>query len=706
MEKKKSRALLTEFTPPTDAEWREAVDKLLKGKSYDRIMLTRTYEGIQLQPMYRRQAIEGNPEDMPGFFPYTRSVHKSGYTIHSWEVAQEISDPTCDEFNTSLLRHLERGQTAINLILDQAGSYGLDPDHAQVGQVGAEGVSIASIADLSKAFAHIDLEKFPIYIHPGLSALPIAAMLVALAKRRGLDLKKLRGAIAFDPLGVLAADGSPRISLDSEYQKMASLVLWFADRCPQIRAIGVDGQIYHNGGGSATQELAFAVATGTEYLREMIKRNVPIDSAANSVRFTFSLGSNFFMEIAKLRAARMIWAQIVKAFGGSDHAQKMAIHGRTSKWNKSKLDPYVNMLRSTTEALSGIFGGCDSLHVSPFDETIRQPDEFSRRIALNTQSILKEESHFSFIIDPAGGSWYVEKLTDQLSNAAWRLFQRIEQEGGMFQALQQGFPQQETAQIQEERLKNLAKRKDIMVGSNMYPNIEEKPLESRKPDYDAIYRERSEHLKRLRASDGYADQVETLREFPDSFDKIVHAAGQGVTLGEIARLFPGHDKNQPTITPVTQGHASEMFESLRQAMDEYSDEIGYRPTVFLATMGPASQHRARADFSAGFFRIAGFDIIDNVGFETPDHAATAAIRSKAVIVAICSTDSTYLDIVPDIAEKVKAARPGTAIVVAGRPKDQTGALKEAGVDGFVYLGANVYESLVCFMKKIGVKLSD
>ncbi len=709
-----SERLLTEFSAPAYEEWRAAVDKLLKGKPYDKIMLTQTFEGIELQPLYRREDIENlaHIESRPGFRPYVRGKNALGFKAKPWLAAQEIPYPTYQELNEALHRDLAKGETAINMVLDRSTCCGLDPDRAKTGDVGAAGTSIASVTDMSKALAGIDLKEYPVYIQAGSSALVMAAILGAMMRKQGQDLHELRGAIALDPIGILALEGTLPVSLAGAYREMECLTKWAIEQSLQLQTIGVDVQPYHNGGASAVQELAFALATGLEYLREMIRCGFSIDDVAPRIRFTFALGSNFFMEIAKLRAAKMTWANVVKEFRGSEESQKMTTHGRTSRWNKTIFDPYINMLRTTTEAFSGVVGGCDSLHIGAFDEILGLPNEFSRRNARNIQFILQKESHLDQVIDPAGGSWYVESLTESVAKEAWNLFQAVERQGGMFKALQQGFPQEQVIGTRERQFRNLAKRKDVIVGTNMYANPAENRMTNRQPDYEAIHRERTEHLQEFRSSSDRVTVKKVLGKLsgilhgsPDQImENVIEAAFLGATVGEISQTLRANDGDKPSIESVEQHRRAEWFESLRAATEAYIENTGRRPRVFLANMGPVSEHKNPADFATGFFQVGGFEVLSNPGFKTLEAAAKAASESTAPIIVICSTDPACPDTVPRLTRQIKSQKPGKTVVVVGHPRDYIDTLKAAGVDEFIYSGVNMLVILVKLLQKAGVDL--
>ena len=436
-----------EFPPTPYEEWRRAVDKVLKGAPFEKRLITKTYEEIDLQPMYRQEDIEGLPhlDSLPGFAPYLRGATPRGYVASSWDVAQELPYATPAALNEALRADLARGQNAINLVLDRPTLAGVDADQAEADDVGRGGLSISSVADLAQALDGVDLEATPIYIQASTSALTFTALFAALVQKQGKSMAKVRGAIGMDPLGQLARDGRLPRDLDGIYEVMAQLVAWAKANAPQLQTITVQGSPYHNGGASATQELAFALATAVDYVRAMQARGSNIDDIAPRIRFSLSIGANFFMEIARLRAARLLWAKIVEAFGGNEASQKMSLHARTSAWNQTVCDPHVNLLRATTEAFSGAVGGCDSLHISPFDELVRVPDEFSGRVARNTHTVLREESHITRTVDPAGGSWYIENLTDSVARKTWAIFQEVEKQGGMAKALEAGWPQSQIA---------------------------------------------------------------------------------------------------------------------------------------------------------------------------------------------------------------------------------------------------------------------
>jgi len=700
------------FPPATYEEWRAVAEKTLKGAPFEKRLITKTYENILLQPIYNIEDIAGLPQvnSLPGFEPFVRSTRALGYVIARWEVCQELPYPLPREVNEAARSDLSRGLTSLNLPLDQATLQGLDPDAAPMALVGAGGVSLATVDDAVTLLEGVALDRTPLLVASGANAVPVAALILAAAERSGVTFDRIGGCIGADPLGALAVQGSLPFSLERSYDLMAQWTAWAHVHAPLLRTILVATHVYHNGGASVVQDLACALATGVAYIRAMQARGLDVHVVAPRMQFAFSIGSQFFLEIARLRAARMLWARVVSAFGGDEQAQKMRIHGRTSAWTKARFDAYNNMLRATGEAMAGVMGGIDSLHVSHFDEALGLPDEFSRRIARNVQVILQEECNFIRVIDPPGGSWAIETLTDQVAQKAWALFQEIERKGGMADALVAGFPQSFVAATRAERFSAIAHRREVIVGVNMYPNLKEKPLTVRLVDHAAVQAERSADVQRIRHAvdpqvrqDALGALIQALAAAPDRLvEWAIAAARIGATLGDLATALASSDAAGPTIEPIPFHRAAEQFEALRITAEAYMARTGARPKVFLANMGPIPQHKARADFSTGFFEAGGFEVIGNSGFATVEEAAQAALESGAGIVTICSTDETYPEIVPALTGLIKSSRPDVTVVLAGYPTDQIETYRAAGVDEFIHLRANCYETLVRLQQLKGV----
>ncbi|WP_448874621.1 methylmalonyl-CoA mutase family protein [Desulfobulbus propionicus] len=703
--------ILKDFPANTHAEWLAAVEKELKGKPFDKTLVKKTYEGIDIQPMYFMHDLEGLPlvDTLPGEAPYMRGTTASGNRVNAWNIAQEITLADPEEFNRAAQYDLTRGQNSLNIVFDRATLSGQDPEQAPAELVGKGGVSLATLCDAKIAFAGLDLTAHPCRITCGPLGIAPAALVAALVEEQGQSLADLEGTLVVDPLGVLAVDGKLPCPVPAIYDRMAQLTRWAIDHAPKLRTITVGVEEYRNSGGNAVQDIAYALATGVAYICALLDRGLGINDIARRMNFEFAIGNDFFMEIAKFRAARLAWAQVVDSFGGDAEAQKMVIHARTASWNKTEVDPWVNMLRVSTEAFSGIAGGVDSLHVSPFDEIFRTPNEFSRRIARNVHIVLREEGHFDKVVDPAGGCWYVEKITAQLAENAWKLFQDVEAAGGMATALEQGLPQGVVAQTAAQRAKNVATRTDRFVGTNIYPNLLEKRQLAEPFDHQGFKEKRTQALKahansvdRQACGAALAAITERLSILDGELvTRAIAAFRQGATLGMVAGALQG-EGNEITVKPLNIHRGAEPFEKIRRATEAYTARTGATPKLFLANMGPIPQHKARADFSTTFFNVGAFEAIGNNGFATVDEAAQAALASGAKAVVICSTDATYPEIVPSLARQIKAADPGIMVILAGYPKEHVDAFKEAGVDEFLHVRVNALELLTKLQQHLEV----
>lgn len=701
--------LLAEFPPVSYDDWRKLVEAELKGAAFDKKMFTATYEGFPLQPIYRREDIADLPQvnSLPGFAPFVRGTSASGYVKESWAVSQEIAVASPTEFNFAARNSISRGLNALNMVLDRATRNGLDPDWATTADVGLGGLSIATLGDLDRALEGVDLEKTSLFVRSGASALPFAALLIALAKQRRKSAAQLCGCIEMDPVGVLAHEGQLPQSLAGAYREMAALTAWAAQHAPRLQTICVHSRAWHEAGGSAVQELAYTLATGVEYLRQLNTLGVAVDTAAPRLRFAVTVGTQFFLEIAKIRALKLLWSRVVAAAGGAEAAQKISLHVRTSQWNKSVLDPYNNLLRTTVEAFAGVLGGCDSLQVGAFDEVARPPDDFSRRIARNTQLVLQKECELNHVIDPAGGSWFVEKATAELAARAWALFQEIEKAGGIEAALRAGLPQRAVAETAAKKLKAVTSRRDSIVGVNQYANPKEQPLEVPVADGTAFYKRRVQQVASHRIALEDEDDQKVLTwlakiiglKGPDLFQACADAVSAGATLGEITRALRINDSPCEPITPVCLTRAAKPIEELRAAMNRRADGPA---RVFLVNLGPLKEHKARADFSRGFFSVGGYEVISSAGFKTPGEAVAAFAQSGADIAVICSVDENYPALVPPLVAGIRAQRPGTVVVLAGYPPEQIAAHQKSGVDEFIHLRADVVEVLSRIHAKLGI----
>lgn len=701
--------LLAEFPTASQDDWRQLVEKELKGAPFETKMFTRTAEGITLRPLYTRADAANLPHSrsLPGFAPFVRGSSASGYVAKSWEVSQEIACADSAAFNLAARQSIDRGLHALNIVLDRATRNGFDPDWAREENVGLGGLSIASCDDLDRALEGIRLDETSLFIRSGASALPFAALLFALARRRGFGPEELRGCIEMDPIGVLAHEGKLPQSLDGAWLEMATLTEWARQHAPQLKTICIHSRAWHEGGANAVQELAFTVATGVEYLRRLDALGLPVNDTAPRMRFAITVGANFFLEIAKIRALRMLWARVVSAAGGDAEAQKASIHIRTSLWNKTKVDPYNNLLRSTVEAFAGVLGGCDSMQVGAFDEVLREPDDFSRRIARNTQLVLQRECDLNHVVDPVGGSWYVETLTAELANLAWSAFQDIEKSGGIVAAMQVGIPQKATADSAVAKVREVTSRRASIVGVSIYADPSQKPLEVPSSDASAFQSRRAREIAAHRTSlddSQNAILLDLLAKIlsvqgPARLDACIEAVLAGATLGEITRALRAGDSPCAKVVPVCTTRVAAPLEALRAAMDRHP---GGPATVFLCNMGPLKEHKARADFSCGFFAVGGYEAVSPAGFATPEDAVAAFLASGSEVAVICSTDDHYTALVPPIAAGIRTKKPNATLILAGYPQDQIETHRKFGVDEFIHLCADLLEVLSKLHAKLGI----
>lgn len=699
-----------EFKKPTYEQWQAEVEKALKGGDFHKKMFTKTYEGITLQPIYT-PALHGEkiPKGVyPGAGEFLRGTKASGYIKDSWGVSQYVDESFPKDANHASLYEIVKGGTIHNIRLDEATRHDQD---VQVGAaVGIGGTSLSTMDDCSQLIERFNLKENPLYIETGASAAILLGMLAATVKGSKKQTSDLKGLVGADPIGVWAKDGTLHMSLDTAFDEMAHTVVWAKEQAPELKTVLVSGDVYANGGANDVQEVAYALATAVCYVRQLAQRNIDIHTIAKSMMFTFSLGANFFMEIAKLRALRVLWARIMEAFGAEEADRAVHVHGRTSAFTKTVYDPYVNLLRNTTQAFSGVVGGLNSLEVSPFDQPIRKADDFSRRIARNIQVMLQTEFELRQPVDPVGGSWYVETLAAELCEKIWAEFQTIEDKGGIVAALKEGYPQAQVKAVLDERFKNLAFRRDVAVGNNMYANMTEELLDPKPENQETLRQKRVAQIEEYLASaepDAVVKAQATLEAGttePGALIGLIElGALQKLTIRQIRKALDAGDIASETIESIAAHRWTEQFEALRMRTENYKQRTKDNVKVFLANMGPIPQHKPRADFSTGFFEVGAFEVIKNDGHETTADAAKAARESGADVVVICSTDDTYPELVPPLAKELKETMPNVTVILAGAPpKDLEPVYREAGVDDFISVRANCYEILNKLQDKKGM----
>ena len=616
--------LFTEFPPVSTEKWEEVINKDLKGADYDKKLVWHTIEGFNVKPYYRAEDLD-NLEYLnanPGEAPFVRGKNASN---NSWLIRQDIKADTIEAANTQAVDALRRGATAVGFCTAKV--QGLD--------------------DMKALLKNINLEEVHVNFTCGKNPLQIAGYLAAIVKERGCDSAKVRGTFNCDPYGFALMHGYYKGGEAAALDEACQLVLFAEKELPKMRVLTINGRHFNNAGSGIVQELAFTLSSATALMSALTDKGLTAKQVACNINFCFATGSNYFMEIAKLRSARLLWSKIVEQYNtGCECCQKVFIHCTGSMWNKSVYDPYVNMLRTTTETMSAAIGGADSIATPPFDAAYRKADDFGQRIARNQQLLLKEESYMDKIVDPSAGSYYIENLTDSIAHHAWQLFLQVEQLGGFAAAIKQGFVQDEIERTAARRDADIATRRTTILGTNQYPNL----LESM-------------------AANIATDEVHCCCQCSDTPQEL---------------------------RPLHIYRGAEAFERLRLA----TEKAAHRPKVFLLTYGNLAMRKARSGFATNFFGVAGYEIIDNAGFANAAEGVEAALKANPDIVVMCSSDDEYAEIAQEVCSSLKGKVK--SIVLAGYPKEMVDTYKEYGVDEFIHIKTNALETLTKFQQLMGV----
>ncbi len=609
----KKELLFDQFPPVSTAEWKAKVEADLKGAPFDKKLVWRTNEGFNVQPMYRAEDIADlkTTDSLPGEDPYVRGTR----TDNNWITRQEILAASAKEANEKALDVLGKGVNSLGFAVKEP-----------------------TVEELKELLAGIDLSAVEINLRScPKKALTLAKSLAEYLKSEGKE-KEFKGSIDFNPFKKALKHG---VEFPGDIAAMAVEILDAVKDVPGVRVLSVNSDMLSNAGAYIFQELGFALSWGAEWLTMLTEKGLPVAEITSRVKFNMGVSSNYFMELAKFRAARMLWAQIAKQYGAAEADCKLAVHASTSKFNQTIYDAHVNLLRSQTECMSAALAGVDSITVTPFDVPYKTPDDFSERIARNQQLLLKEESHLDKVVDPAGGSYYVETLTAAIAAEAWKLFLEIEDKGGFLAAVNNGDVQNAVRESSVKRHTDVARRKEVLLGTNQFPNINEMA----------------------------AAKIET--------------TGCGCGCG-------CNDSENEGGLPTAR--AASDFEALRLATEAAAN----RPKVFMLTIGNLAMRLARAQFSTNFFGCAGYEIIDNLGFDTVEQGVDEALAKGADIVVLCSSDDEYATLAPE-AYKYLAGR--AEFVVAGAPACMD-ELKAAGINDFVHVRCNVLDTLRDFNARL------
>ncbi len=666
-------ALGAEFPDALQEAWLALVEKTLRGADFDKALATTTYDGIRIAPLYTKaDAID--EQAPPGSAPFTRGAESRTDDALPWQICQSFEHPDPATANAEILRDLQRGVTALVLEIESNGN---------------SGIAIATSDDLAKLLDGVLLDLAPVHFISGNSAVAIAALYLAYLDGTAFDKASVRGNLGLDPIGSLAADGASVQSIERALPQMADTAAATASTYPLLRTAMVDTTAYHSAGASEAQEIAIALATGIAYLRAMDAAGMNLDEAVDRIGFTLAADADFFATIAKLRAARTLWAEATSACGIPGAALELGIE--TSDRMMATRDAWVNMLRTTVACFAAGVAGAQSVTVHPYTAALGLPDRFARRIARNTQVILQEESSLGRVLDPAGGSWYVEALTAAIAEKAWSLFQEVESEGGIVESLKSGALQDRIATVAQTRASDIARRKVPLTGISEFPNLGEEGIDVAGVDLDDVRAASAERQSAFLASRAQTPDLSGLPPAGDGAltSALRDAAKAGATVAEIQAALGDDGDSVPALQPRRLGAG---FENLRAASDRYLAAKGKRPQIFLANLGPLSTFTARATFAQNFFAAGGIEALTNSGFETPGEAAAAYRDSGAELSVICSSDALYAE---HAGEAAKALREAGAqhVYLAGAPGDKREALEAAGVGTFIHSGCNVLDIL-------------
>jgi len=708
--------VLDDFPPVSYDTWKAQAVTDLKGVPFEKKMIAHTYEGIDIQPIYTPESwpSANDPSGFPGSPPYTRGATPLGHSVDGWDVRQEVLHPEPADANRIVLEELDHGVTSVELKLDAAASSGLDADDPRSAELcGRGGVMLYSLGDFDQALKGVQMDVVPVSLEAGAAFLPAAALLAALWEERGIEGSKTLGAFNADPLGTLMRDGALPQPLEVALLHMTDLAAWTTSHLPNVNSVRVSTAVYHHAGANSVQDLAFAMGTAVEYLRAMTAAGLKFDAAVRQIAFHETVGCKFFQSIAKLRAIRKLWAKVMEACGADVKAASgLRLIVETSRRVMTHRDPWVNLLRNTAASFAGAVGGADVIITLPMDAAAGLSVESTRRLARNTQLILHEECQLNQTVDPAGGSWFLEKLTDETAEKAWSLFHQVEALGGMIKAATSGWVRDQIQAVEKRREQDIATRKAGITGVSEHTNVFEKDLSRPAPDYPELRTKTAAKLLQWRHDRRQGNSVAALgavvaklrRGSGELMASAVEAARAGATIGELTSTLaePGANRQGASTPPLASHPYAAAYEQLRDMVDAYAQAHGgERPRVFLANMGTRREFLARSNYARDFFEAGGFEPVDNDGFTDAQSAAGAFAASRAEIAVICSTDARYATDVEQVAARLLAA--GARIVVlAGNPGSNEARYRAAGVNQFIFIRCSVLEILRSLLHQVGV----
>ncbi|WP_164114592.1 methylmalonyl-CoA mutase [Sphingorhabdus sp. Alg239-R122] len=697
---------------PTIDDWQVKAEKETKGKNLN----WNTPEGITVKPIYTADDVESDP-GLPGFAPYTRGPYASMYTGRPWTIRQYAGFSTAEESNAFYRRNLAAGQKGLSVAFDLATHRGYDSDHPRVlGDVGKAGVAIDSVEDMKILFDQIPLDKMSVSMTMNGAVIPCLAFYIIAAEEQGVSPDQLAGTIQNDILKEFMVRNTYIYPPEPSMRIISDIFAYTSDNMPKFNSISISGYHMQEAGATQVQELAFTIADGMEYVKYGVASGLDIDKFAGRLSFFFAIGMNFFMEVAKLRAARLLWHRAMTQLGAQSERSKMLrTHCQTSGVSLTEQDPYNNVIRTTVEAMAAMLGGTQSLHTNALDEAIALPTDFSARIARNTQIILQEETGMTNVVDPLGGSYYVEALTKELADKAWEIIERVESEGGMANAVAAGWPK---AMIEEAAAASQARvdRGDAtIVGVNKYRLNEEELLETLEVDNTKVREGQIASLKQIRAArdeDACQAALRALAEGAQGKGNLlalaVDAARERATLGEISAAMEEVFGRYNTVPAPVKGvygapYAGDTrWQHVLDGVDAVENRLGRKPKLMVAKMGQDGHDRG-ANVIASAFTDMGFEVISGPLFQTPEESAAMAIDTDVDVVGASSLAAGHKTLVPDLITKLKEAGRGDIKVIAGGviPPQDYDFLRDAGVQGIYGPGSNIVECAADVLRLLG-----
>ncbi|RYH01826.1 methylmalonyl-CoA mutase [Salipiger sp. IMCC34102] len=687
-------------------DWKKTAQAELRGRSLDDLTWS-TLEGIDVQPLYTAEDVEGLPHmgGLPGSAPYTRGVKATMYAGRPWTIRQYAGFSTAEESNAFYRRALDGGQQGVSVAFDLATHRGYDSDHPRVeGDVGKAGVAIDSVEDMKILFDGIPLDQVSVSMTMNGAVIPILASFIVAGEEQGHDRKLLSGTIQNDILKEFMVRNTYVYPPEPSMRIISDIIEYTSDQMPKFNSISISGYHMQEAGANLVQELAYTLADGREYVRAAIAAGMDVDRFAGRLSFFFAIGMNFFMEVAKLRAARLLWHRVMEEFEPKNPKSSMLrTHCQTSGVSLAEQDPYNNVVRTAYEAMSAVLGGTQSLHTNALDEAIALPSDFAARIARNTQLILQEETGVTNVVDPLAGSYYVEKLTHDLAEAAWSLMEEVEEMGGMTKAVASGMPKLRIEETAAQRQANIDRGTEVIVGVNKYRKDKEDPIDIRDIDNAGVRDSQIARLERIRASRdqaacdaALAELTRRAKEGGNLLDAAVEAARARATVGEISgameEVFGRHRAEVKTLAGVYGAayEGDEGFAAIQADIEDFAEEEGRRPRMLVVKMGQDGHDRGAKVIATAFADI-GFDVDVGPLFQTPEEAAQDAVDNDVHVIGISSQAAGHKTLAPKLVQALKAQGADDILVVCGGviPQQDYDFLTQSGVKAIFGPGTNI-----------------